>query len=67
MDFLVLPLTPATVPAIEKAIFSKVAFKGYAGIVHVQINAETLRTGDFTHNSVYECNGDFSSVESPVR
>ena len=37
MDFVVLPLTPETVPEIEKAIVSKVAFKDYAGIVHVQI------------------------------
>jgi hypothetical protein len=38
MDFLVLPLTPATVPAIEKAIVSKVAFKGYAvGFQHHQL------------------------------
>ena len=40
MEFLVLPLTPATVPAIEKAVVSKVAFKGYAGIVHVQIERQ---------------------------
>jgi hypothetical protein len=37
LDFVVLPLTPETVPEIEKAIVSKVAFKDYAGIVHVQI------------------------------
>ena len=40
MDFVVLPLTPETVPEIEKAIVSKVAFKGYAGIVHVQIERQ---------------------------
>jgi hypothetical protein len=40
MDFLVLPLTPATVHAIEKAVVSIVAFKGYAGIVHVQIERQ---------------------------
>jgi hypothetical protein len=40
MDFVVLPLTPRTVPEIEKAIVSKVAFKGYAGIVHVQIEGQ---------------------------
>jgi hypothetical protein len=37
MDFVVLPLTPGTVPEIEKAIVSKVAFKNSAGIIHVQI------------------------------
>jgi hypothetical protein len=40
MDFVVLPLTPGTAPEIEKAIVSKVAFKGYAGIVHVQIERQ---------------------------
>jgi hypothetical protein len=40
MDFVVLPLTPGTAPEIEKAIASKVAFKGYAGIVHVQIERQ---------------------------
>jgi hypothetical protein len=40
MDFVVLPLTPATVPSIEKAVVSKVAFKGYAGIAHVQIERQ---------------------------
>ena len=37
LDFVVLPLTPDTVPEIQKAIVSKIAFKDYAGIVHVQI------------------------------
>ena len=37
MDFLVLPLTAATAPAIQRAIASKIGFKGYEGIVHVQI------------------------------
>ena len=40
LDFVVLPLTPETVPEIEKAIVSKVAFKDYAGIVHVQIEGK---------------------------
>jgi hypothetical protein len=40
MDFVVLPLTRRTAPEIEKAITSKVAFKGYAGIVHVQIERQ---------------------------
>jgi hypothetical protein len=40
MDFVVLPLTSETVPEIEKAIVSKVAFKDYAGIVHVQIERQ---------------------------
>jgi len=40
MDFVVLPLIPATVPEIEKAIVSKVGFKKYAGIVHVQIERQ---------------------------
>jgi hypothetical protein len=37
LDFLVLPLTPASLPTIEKAIHSKIAFSGSAGIIHVQI------------------------------
>lgn len=37
LDFVVLPLTQDTVPEIQKAIVSKIAFKDYAGIVHVQI------------------------------
>ncbi len=35
-----LPLTAATVPAIEKAVVLKSRFKGYAGIVHVQIERQ---------------------------
>jgi len=41
MDFVVLPLTPGTVPKIEKAIVSKVGFKNSAGIVHVQMEAHS--------------------------
>ena len=37
LDFLVLPLTLDNVSEIETAIQSKVAFSGYRGIVHVQI------------------------------
>jgi len=37
LDFMVLPLTPATVAIIKKAIVSKIGFKHYRGIVHVQI------------------------------
>jgi len=40
IDFVVLPLTPTRVPEIEKAIRSKIAFAGYRGIIHVQIEAE---------------------------
>lgn len=40
LDFLVLPLIPARVPEFEKAIRSKIAFAGYKGIIHVQIEAE---------------------------
>jgi hypothetical protein len=39
MDFLVLPLTPASLPVIERAVNSKIAFNGCAGIVHVQIES----------------------------
>jgi hypothetical protein len=39
LDFVVLPLTPARVPEIEKAVRSKIAFGGYKGIIHVQIEA----------------------------
>ena len=41
LDFVVLPLTPALVPTIEKAVHSKIAFTRYAGIVHVQIVAHS--------------------------
>ena len=37
LDFLVLPLTPVSLPTIKKAIDSKIAFSRNAGIVHVQI------------------------------
>ena len=40
LDFVVLPLTPAGAPEIEKAIRSKIAFAGYRGIIHVQIECE---------------------------
>jgi len=40
LDFVVLPLIPPRVPEIEKAIRSKVAFAGYRGIVHVQIESD---------------------------
>jgi hypothetical protein len=40
-DFLVLPLTSTTIPRIEKAIVSKVAFS-YEEIVHVQIEKQAL-------------------------
>ena len=39
LDFVVLPLMPSRVPEVEKAIRSKIAFAGYKGIVHVQIEA----------------------------
>jgi hypothetical protein len=39
LDFVVLPLTPSRVPEIENAIRSKVAFSGYNGIIHVQIES----------------------------
>ncbi|UWZ81728.1 hypothetical protein [Occallatibacter riparius] len=37
LDFVVLPLTLDRVSEIERAIQSKIAFSGYRGIVHVQI------------------------------
>jgi hypothetical protein len=40
LDFVVLPLAPATVDAIERAIRSKIAFGGYRGIIHAQIEAD---------------------------
>jgi hypothetical protein len=39
LDFVILPLALGRVPAIQKAIQSKVAFSGDRGIVHVQIEA----------------------------
>ena len=40
MDFVILPLTPTSVSAIEEAVISKVAFNGNAGIVHLQIERQ---------------------------
>jgi hypothetical protein len=37
LDFLILPLTLQNVEGIEKAIHSKVGFKGANGIIHAQI------------------------------
>lgn len=39
-DFVVLPLVVDRVPEIQKAIRSKIAFSGYRGIAHVQIEAD---------------------------
>jgi hypothetical protein len=39
LDFVVLPLVLARVPEIQKAIRSKIAFDGYMGIIHTQIEA----------------------------
>jgi hypothetical protein len=41
LDFLVLPLTSPTIPKIEKAIVSKIAFS-YEEIVHIQIEKQGL-------------------------
>jgi len=40
LDFVVLPLLPTRVAEIEKAIRSKIAFTGYKGIIHVQIERQ---------------------------
>jgi len=40
LDFVVFPLTPASVSQLETAIRSKVAFNGQNGIVHVQIEKD---------------------------
>jgi hypothetical protein len=40
MDFVVLPLTAEMVSVVAKAVLSKIAFKGYTGIIHVQIERE---------------------------
>jgi hypothetical protein len=40
LDFVVLPLTKAASAEIEKAIYSKIGFTRYDGIVHVQIESE---------------------------
>jgi len=37
LDFVVLPLTPASLPLIEKAVVSRIAFRSSRGIIHVQI------------------------------
>ncbi len=39
LDFLILPLATGNLPAIEKAIISKIAF-GNRGIIHVQIECD---------------------------
>lgn len=40
LDFVIFPLFPATVDVIERAIRSKIAFGGYRGIVHAQIETD---------------------------
>ena len=40
LDFVIVPLVPTTVDAIERAIRSKIAFSGYRGIIHAQIEAD---------------------------
>ena len=39
LDYVILPLTPDRVAVIERAIKSRVGFKGDTGIIHVQIEA----------------------------
>src|SRR4051812_16100064 len=39
-DFLVLPLTQASVSAIEKAVISKISLNASKGIVHVQVEKQ---------------------------
>jgi len=39
LDFVILPLFPTTVDAIERAIRSKIGFGGYRGIIHAQIES----------------------------
>ena len=40
LDFLILPMTRDSLPAIEKAILSKISFHSTEGIVHVQIEKD---------------------------
>ena len=62
LDFVVLPLVPARIPEVEKAIRSKVAFGGYRGIIHVQIEAN----GKLAFGAYDNFNPDTVTIYGPI-
>jgi len=64
LDFLILPLTPQNVESVEKAIQSKVGFKGANGIIHAQIEVNgkiAFAAYDNFHREMVVVNADIST------
>lgn len=55
LDFVVLPLSLSSVDQIEKAIRSKIAFNGYKGIIHTQIEVDGELAFTAYDNFAEEC------------
>jgi hypothetical protein len=64
-DFLALPLTQGTLPAIKKAIISKIGF-GHNGIVHVQIARDGKMAFAAYDSFDKECVVAYSAVPSAL-
>jgi hypothetical protein len=65
LNFLILPLTQQTLPAIKKAITSKIAF-GHGGIVHVQIEKSGKMAFAAYDNFDRECVVAYSAVSNAL-
>ena len=65
LHFLILPLTQQTLPAIEKAIKSRIAF-GHGGIVHVQIEKSGKMAFAAYDNFDRECVVAYSAVSTTL-
>ena len=61
LDFLILPLTRDSLPAIEKAILSKISFHSTEGIVHVQIEKDGTMVFAAYDNFSESCTWVFSN------
>jgi len=65
LDFLILPLAPENVEEIEKAIRSKLGFKGANGIIHAQIEINgkiAFAAYDNFHRDMVVVDADFPST-----
>jgi hypothetical protein len=65
LNFLILPLTQQSLPAIEKAVNSKIAF-GNGGIVHVQLEREGELVFAAYDNFHRECVVAYSAVSTAL-
>jgi hypothetical protein len=65
LDFIVLPLTQRSVPAIERAVNSKIAF-GKGGIIHVQIEKNGKMAFAAYDNFDHECVVAYPPVNSAL-